>query len=131
MQTEISASEAPLVLTTSMYDLLKEQIRKKRLSRFNEERITLELKTAKQVLRKEIPENVVTVNKAVTVLDETSGEEFTYKLVAPDKAKRKNQTHSILSPIGVAMLGYAQGAQINWEMPLGMKSFRIKEVKNL
>lgn len=131
MQTEILASQEPLVLTTSMYDLLKEQIRKKRLSKFNEDRITIELKTARQLLRKDIPENVVTVNKSVRVKDLENGEEFTYKLVAPDKAKRKNQTHSILSPIGIAMLGYAEGAEITWEMPLGFKTFLITEVKNL
>jgi regulator of nucleoside diphosphate kinase len=131
MNTEVKTSAQPIMVTTGMYDLLKEELRKRKQSKYNEEKLRLELKEAQQVLRKDIPEKVVTVNKAVKVRDVNTGEEFMYKFVAPDKAKRKNLTHSILSPIGVAILGYSEGAEVVWEMPDGIKTFSILEVKNI
>ena len=131
MNTEVKASVEPIILTTGMYDLLKEELRRRRLTLYNEEKLKLELKNARQILNKEIPEDIVAVNKSVKVKNVDTGEEFTYKLVAPEKAKRKNQTHSILSPIGVAVLGYRQGSNVVWEMQDGIKTFNITEVKPL
>lgn len=123
--TQIENNNPSIVLTTGIYDLLKEQIRKRKLTRYNEEKLEKELKNATQVLSRELPEHVVTVGKLVTVVDIESGEEYTYKLVAPQKARRKHNTTSILSPIGLAMVGYAEGAEVNWNMPEGNKKFRI------
>ncbi|RCH53701.1 transcription elongation factor GreAB [Mucilaginibacter hurinus] len=131
MNSDVKISDTPIILTTGMYDLLKEELRKRRLSKYNEEKLTQELKNANQVLSKDIPETIVTVNKSVTVKDVETAEEFNYKLVAPGKARRKNNNHSILSPIGVAVIGYAQGALVVWEMPEGVKAFKITEVKYL
>ena len=131
MNTTVKESTSPIILSTGIYDLLKEQLRKRKLSKYNEEKLTLELRSAIQVLKKELPQDVVTVDRAVKVKELATGEEFTYHLVAPAKAKRKNNTLSILSPIGVAMLGYVQGAQVRWEMPDGFKDFRIEEVSKL
>ncbi|MES3018756.1 MAG: GreA/GreB family elongation factor [Bacteroidota bacterium] len=131
MNTEVKTSVTPIILTTGMYDLLKEELRKRRLSKYNEDKLMLELKNARQVLRKEIPANIVAVDKSVTVKNVETAEEFTYKLVAPAKAKRKNLTHSILSPIGVAVIGYSEGSEVVWEMPDGIKTFTIVEVKAL
>lgn len=131
MNTEVKTSVSPIILSTGMYDLLKEEVRKRRLSKYNEEKLKLELKNARQVLRKEIPENIVTVDKSITVKNVQTSEESTYKLVAPGKAKRKNHTYSILSPIGVALIGYSEGSEVVWEMPDGIKTFTIIEVKSL
>lgn len=131
MNTEVRTSVTPIILTTGMYDLLKEELRKRRLSKYNEEKLKLELKNARQVLGKDIPENIVTVNKAVTVKNVHTSEEFTYNLVAPAVAKRKNLTHSILTQIGVAVIGYSEGSEVVWEMPDGIKTFAITEVKPL
>lgn len=88
-----------------------------------------ELKYAQQVLRRDLPEKIVDLNKKVRVKDLSSGTEQTYNLVAPQKARRKHQTMSILSPIGIAMLGYEEGAILSWEMPEGVKEYQILEVK--
>ena len=42
-----------ITLTTGIYDLIKDQIRRKRVSKEVEDLLTEELKTAKQVIRKE------------------------------------------------------------------------------
>lgn len=129
MNAEIKTSEAPIILTTGMYDLLKEELRRRRLSPYNEEKLALELKNAQQILSRDLPADIVSVNKSVKLKDVNTGDELTYKLVGPDKAKRKNNTFSILSPIGVAVIGYREGSEVVWEMPEGVKTFKIVEVK--
>ena len=126
--TSIKIDTRPIVLSRGIFDLLKSHLRKRKLSKYNEDKLELELRHAKQVLHRELPEDVVTIDTCVRVRELVSGNEFTYHLVAPDKAKKKNNTLSILSPIGVAMLGYPQGAELQWEMPEGIKVFRIEEV---
>lgn len=129
--TTVEETKVPIILSTGIYDLLKNHLRTRKLSRYNEDKLILELKSAKQVLHKELPENVVTVDRAVRVKELESGQEYTYNLVAPAKAKQKNKTISILSPIGVAILGYVEGAEVKWEMPEGIKSYRIESVTRL
>lgn len=124
-------NETPIVLSRGIYDLLKAYIQKKRLSRHNELKLEEELKSAKQIVRRNIPEKIVDLNKRVRIKELDSEQEFEYNLVAPQKAKRKNNTLSILSPIGVALLGYEEGAELSWEMPEGIKSYKILEVSPL
>jgi regulator of nucleoside diphosphate kinase len=120
-----------IVLSTGIFDLLKDHIRRRKLSPYNQEKLERELRGARQVLRKELPEDVVTVNTRVRVKELGSGEESTYVIVAPAKARNKHRNISILSPIGVAIVGYTPGAVLQWEMPEGIKSYRIEEVNRL
>lgn len=129
--SSLKIDNTPIILSTGIFDLLKDHIRRRKLSKFNEEKLKLELRYAKQVLRKELPEDVVTVNTCVRVRELESGTEFSYTLVAPAKARDKHNTLSILSPIGVAMLGYAKGAKLQWEMADGIKVYQIEEVTKL
>lgn len=127
----IETTKTPIVLTTGIYDLLKEQIKKKRLTKSNEEKLELELRNAIQVLNRDLPDNVVTVNSLVTVKDINTEEELVRKFVSPQKARRKHGTTSIISPIGIATLGYAENAIIQWQLPEGLKSFQILKVARL
>lgn len=129
--TAIKTNQTPIILSRGIFDLLKDHIKRKKLSHYNELKLELELRSARQVLRRELPETIVSIDKKVKVRELDSGKEYTYNLVAENKAKRKNNTLSILSPIGVAMLGYEQGAELNWEMPEGIRSYLIVEVSAL
>jgi len=128
---EAKKNSKSIILTTGIYDLLKDQLRLRKLSLFNEEKLKLELRSATQVLRKDLPEDTVTVDKSVKIKHLATGVESSYKLVAPAKAKRKHNTISILSPIGVAMLGYSAGDELSWEMPDGVQEYQIVEVSSL
>ena len=89
--TSIKIDTRPIVLSRGVFDLLKSHLRRRKLSKYNEDKLVLELRYAKQVLHKELPEDVVTVDTCVRVKELVSGNEFIYNLVAPDKAKRKNK----------------------------------------
>lgn len=121
----------PMVLTTGLYDLLKDQIRRRKLSKTVEDALEIELKRASQVLRKDLPANIVTTDTIVSVKELDSDNQFDCKLVAPAKARRKTQTTSILSPIGIAMLGYAEGAVVQCEYPEGVRNYQILKVSKI
>lgn len=127
----LETTKTPIVLTTGIYDLLKLQIKKKKLNKSNEDRLEKELKNAKQVLNRDLPYNIVTVNTEVLVKDLNTGEEITQKFVAPRRARRKHGTTSILSEIGVGTLGYEENAIIQWDLPEGIKSLQILKVTRI
>ncbi|WP_432710118.1 GreA/GreB family elongation factor [Pedobacter sp.] len=129
--TALKIDITPIILTRGIFDLLRAHIRSRKLSKYNEAKLELELKSASQVLRSALPDHIVDVNTRVRVKEVTTGNEFTYDLVAPAKARNKHNTISILSPISVAILGYQQGAEVQWEMPDGVKVYRIEEVTKL
>lgn len=132
MNTTVIAHDIkPIILTTGLYDLLKEHLRTHKLSKYNEEKLALELRGAQQVLKRELPPEVVTVNKKVRVKVLNTDEELVFNFVGTTKAKRKNNTTSILTPIGIATIGHAAGAEIDWEMPEGISTIRIEEVSDL
>ena len=130
MMTPIS-TQNNIIVTTGMFDLLKVQIVRKKLSLENEIRIATELKNAQQVLRKDLPASVVDVYKEVTVTDVDLQHAKTYRFVPPNLARTKHGTLSILSDMGVALVGYAKGATIIWGTDEGAKTFRIDQVTDI
>lgn len=77
---------------------------------------------------KDIPKNVITMNSKVRFKDLESGGEMTYTLVFPGVADICNNKISILAPIGTALIGYRVGDIIEWEVPAGLKKFRVEEI---
>jgi regulator of nucleoside diphosphate kinase len=118
-----------IILTTGIFDLIKDHIKSKKVTRTEEEALKLQLKNAKQLTRKNLPEDVVDINKRVTVKNLDSDLEETYVFVAPDKAKRRNKTESILSRMGLALVGWKVGDVINWNFKEGEKQLEIMAVE--
>ena len=103
-----------IVLTTGTYDLIKDHLRRKRVSIQEEEILTSELRTAQQVLRRELPADVVCINSVVTYKDHTANTEKTVTFVGPNKSKPSKNKISILTDEGIAMVGYKVGDVIEW-----------------
>ena len=120
-----------IILTTGMFDLLKDQIRRKKLSPHNESKLVEQLRNAKQVLRKDLPDNVVDIDRTVRLIEPESGASQQHTFVAPEKAKQKHKTLSILSPLGLALIGYAEGTTLAWEMDGSIRKYRIEKVTAL
>lgn len=120
-----------ILLTTGVYDLIKDHIRRKKATVKEEEILLLQLKKARQVTRKNLPLDVVTIDSKVTVKNLQNQEEEVYTFVAPDKAKRRNNTVSILSTIGLALIGCKIGDEISWDFEEGEKKMQILNVERL
>ncbi|OPY81777.1 MAG: Regulator of nucleoside diphosphate kinase [Syntrophorhabdus sp. PtaU1.Bin153] len=87
-----------------------------------------ELDHAHIVLPEKIPSDVITMNSTVRLQDLDSGEEKTYTLIFPGKAKAGQNTISILAPIGTALIGYREGDVIEWDVPAGTRRLKVLEV---
>lgn len=118
-----------IVLTTGVYDLIKDHLRRKRTTQEEEQILLDQLKTAKQVLRKELPEDIVTVNCEIKIKNISTNEEEKYLFVQTDRQKIKKGKYSILSPIGLATVGNKVGDVINWPFEGGEKQFEIVGVE--
>lgn len=127
----IQEIEQQIILTTGVYDLIKDQIRRKKVSKDEEEVLLKQLKKAKQVTRKNLPLDVVTVDAKVVIKNTLTEEEEVYTFVAPDRAKRRNNTLSILSPIGLALVGCKVGDVITWTINEELKQMEIIQVERL
>ena len=119
----------PIILSKGIYQLIKSHLKQKnQLSDFNKKKLEMEIKSAKIVPGKEMPEDVVSINTNVQVKDIETENEFAFDLVSPGEAKVKNNKFSALSDIGLALIGYRVGEEVHWEMPDGLKRFRIEQV---
>ena len=88
-----------------------------------------ELARAEVVEPRKMPPNVVTMNSTVRFRVANSAEGFTLTLVYPKDMDASGSKISILAPVGSALLGLAQGDEIEWPKPGGgLLKVRIEEV---
>ncbi|MAP81540.1 MAG: transcription elongation factor GreAB [Aequorivita sp.] len=120
-----------IIVTTGIYDMIKDHIRRKKVTREEEELLTLELKNAQQVLRRELPEDIVTVNRRVKIKDHTENKEKEYMFVSTSKVNNKKGKLSILCDVAVATIGRQVGDVITWPFKNGEKKLEILKVENL
>lgn len=119
-----------IILTTGIYDAIKDHLRRKKVSPNEEVRLTSELRGAKQVRRRDLPEDVVTVDRKVTLKDHTQNKEEEYIFVGIAEARPKKNKHSILSEMALATLGYKVGDVIEWPFKDGERRIEILKVEN-
>ncbi|MBN7783948.1 nucleoside diphosphate kinase regulator [Ponticoccus gilvus] len=79
------------------------------------DRLLGEIGRARIVAEATIPQNVVAIGRAVTYRDETTGQDKTVTPVYPEDADIARGRISILTPIGVALIGLAEGASLYWD----------------
>ncbi|MDP5200079.1 GreA/GreB family elongation factor [Flavobacterium sp. DG2-3] len=118
-----------IILTTGTYDLIKDHVRRKKVTVQEEELLLNQLKNASQVLRKNLPEDIVSINRKVTYKDHLKNEEKTILLVGPAEAKASKNKISVLSDEGIAMLGYKVGDVVEWPAKKGNLKLEILKVE--
>lgn len=75
-----------------------------------------------------VPQDVIRFNSVITVATD-DGWENTFELVTPNEKDYQSNKVSVLTPMGSAVMGYAQDDVIDWEFPGGIKKLRIVNVK--
>ena len=119
-----------IVLTTGVYDLIKDHLRRRKTTLQEEEILLAQLKGAKQVRRKELPTDVVSINTQIRIKDLSDNQERSYYFVAADQEKVKKGKLSILSDIALATVGNKVGDIIEWPFKDGEKRIEILSVKH-
>jgi regulator of nucleoside diphosphate kinase len=120
-----------IVVTTGIYDLIKEQIRRKKVSRPEADILNEQLKNAQQVLRKDLPQDVVTVNRKVTIKDHTLNTEEVYTFVDSNKQRLSKRKFAIGSKMGLITVGCSVGDQFSWPFETGERKIEILNVETV
>lgn len=92
------------------------------------EKLRKELLNARIVRNMDMPVDVVRMNSAVTIKTPFNVEK-TYQIVTPDKSDIRKNRISVLAPMGLALFGYAEGDEIQWQFPAGEKAIEITKVR--
>ena len=87
-----------------------------------------ELERAQVIAPELMPRDVVVMGSTVEVEDRESGEIDTYTLVYPEQADAAAGRLSILAPIGMALIGFAEGDTFAWRTPGGQRRLLIRKV---
>ena len=119
-----------IILTTGIYDAIKDHLRRKKVSHNEEVSFASELRNALQVRRRVLPEDVVTVNRKVTIKDLSQNKEEEYIFVGVAEARPKKNKHSILSDMALATVGYKVGDVIEWPFRDGERRIEVLKVEN-
>lgn len=76
------------------------------------------------------PENTVGLNTIVEILDLDKNTKSTIQLVLPKEANADEGKISILTPMGMAVIGLQVGQKYQWPMPNGnIKNFEVLSAK--
>lgn len=92
------------------------------------EKLSHELKSATLVDPANVPDDVVTMNSIVKIHFANTKQKLQFKLVYPQEANLKENKISILSPVGIALIGYRTGSEIQWDLPAGKAQIIIDEI---
>lgn len=85
-----------------------------------------ELKIAMIVEDKDFPTDVIRLNSVVDV--DTPFGLMKAQLVLPEMSNSEQKKISLLTPMGSALLGYAEGDELMWNFPNGEKLIKILKV---
>lgn len=91
-------------------------------------KLSEELKNARFLSNKEMPEDVVRFNSVVSISTPFSVSRE-YQIVSPEKSDIRQNKISILAPMGLALFGYAKGDTLKWNFPTGENIISIDDVR--
>ena len=129
-------AQRTIVLTHDEYHILKTLVERFRYSGKLDQgqlmRFSEELRSARVVDETQLPRDIVTVNSVVRYRylgAADSGETSEIELVFPADVKQASRRVSILSPLGLALMGEREGADIEYLAPGGSFQIRIESVE--
>ncbi|MGB7395908.1 MAG: GreA/GreB family elongation factor [Pricia sp.] len=91
-------------------------------------RLLNELESARILDENDMPNDVIRFNTNVTIVSK-NGWHKKFKLVMPGNSDVNKNKISILTPMGAAVMGYAEGDDILWEFPSGEQKLTIEKVE--
>lgn len=86
------------------------------------------LQTARTISQHNIPRRVITMNSKVRLREWSTQKELELTITYPENANSQKNRISILSPIGLALIGQQKGNQVSWKIPSGIGRFKIIDI---
>jgi regulator of nucleoside diphosphate kinase len=87
------------------------------------------LESTDVIRSREVPPDIVTMYSQLTLVDTRSGEQRKLTLCYPQDADPASGFVSVLSPVGISLIGLRLGATASWTLPGGAQgSARVAEI---
>lgn len=120
------------VLTITDYNILRELTKNAKDSTNIREIALLTQELDRAVINKEgiVDENIVRMNSQVTIEDVNSKQQMKVQIVMPSQSNLKEGKVSILAPLCVAIIGFKENDEVEWQLPSGIKTLKIIAVAN-
>ncbi|PRZ23914.1 GreA/GreB family elongation factor [Flavobacterium granuli] len=120
------------VLTITDYNILRELTKNAKDSTNIREIALLTQELDRAIINKEgvVDESIVRMNSQVTIEDVNSKQQMKVQIVMPSQSNLKEGKVSILAPLCVAIIGFKENDEVEWQLPSGIKTLKIIAVTN-
>jgi len=119
----------PVIITEEDFDLIKSFIGGSSDDN-NKMSLSYELKRAVVVKDDAFPPYTIKLNSRVSIMDMETQKTSEFTIVLPRYVNMQTKKISVLSPMGTALIGFRKGDEVEWQIPAGLKRFRILDVVN-
>ena len=83
------------------------------------------------IVKEGLPENnVVQINSFLEIEDVKAQKRMKIQIVLPSLANIKEAKVSVLAPLSIALIGFKENDEVEWDLPAGIKTLRIIAVTN-
>ena len=119
-------------LTITDYNILRELVKSAKDATNIREIALLTQELDRAIVNKEdvFDESIVRMKSKVTVEDLTTKQQMKIQIVMPSQSNIKEGKVSILAPICVAIIGFKENDEVEWQLPSGIKTLKIMTVTN-
>ena len=114
-------------LTITDYNILRELVKSAKDATNIREIALLTQELDRAIVNKEdvFDESIVRMKSKVTVEDLTTKQQMKIQIVMPSQSNIKEGKVSILAPICVAIIGFKENDEVEWQLPSGIKTLKI------
>jgi regulator of nucleoside diphosphate kinase len=120
------------VLTITDYNILRELVKNAKDSTNIREIALLTQELNRAIVNKDgvLDTSIIRMNSHVTVEDIKTKQQMNIQIVMPSQSNIKDGKVSILAPLSVAIIGFKENDEVEWQLPAGIKNLKIIAVTN-
>lgn len=120
------------ILTITDYNVLRELTKKAKDSSNIREIALLTQELDRAIINKEdmLDDTIIRINSHVVVEDVKTQKQMSIQIVMPSQSNIKEGKVSILAPLCVAVIGFKENDEVEWQLPSGIKTLKIIAVTN-
>lgn len=119
-------------LTITDYNILRELAKKAKDSTNIREIALLTQELDRAIINEKdiLDENIIRINSQVTIEDVATNKQMSIQILMPSQANIKEGKISILAPLCVAVIGFKENDEVEWQLPAGVKTLKVIAVSN-
>lgn len=119
-------------LTITDYNMLRELAKNAKDSTNIREIALLIQELDRAIINEEniLDESIIRINSHVVIEDLKTNKQMSIQIVMPSQSNLKEGKISILAPLCVAVIGFKENDEVEWQLPSGIKTLKVIAVNN-